>query len=678
MPLPQRKALLTLCQVQRYPIRHTRTRARLFVVLREHFVGYINSERMFRKVNLFEILRGLSDTVESPVLSGLLSMLVRTLPFLDMETVEDAFLKGRDKELLAAMEEYRPKTYNWNVLFTSDKQSRIRGSIHPSLPIDKDITDVIHTSFCKARFRLSHMRLYPSYSHKTIGREARRNLAAAQGIYGVDEHDIPPTTFGLEKLYHHTGMRITGPTEIRWAWTFNILKPRLYYARGPDQYYDSRYIQAIFNVLVDSLPVTHRLERFFTTSMHIDRDEVFIIYDYESFTSKLDEIRNFTTALADFLRGYKVEIVDTYKGVSFVDLGDIMDLFNDACNMYPEFDTSGAIWDKRARLDETCLINHTCGMLGVPGNISSCTLLHGLHLIHVVQSLACKVVGDDAAAKTTMTKEEIVPKLQGIGSINIEKVEAWEEEVLDDNPDDRTWHYVKRPIDRLDSRVFCGTQAIWPSAAYIAHHIDEFHSVIYPPDLNDFRKRVANMLCAFCRQFRDLQEPDERERQIINRFIRWAITKSGLSLKNESGYEVLDSRLAFPIAFEEAVNIDVWLIRIGHMRMRIPEFEYTPDWDYMTKGVKYRGRMSRSVKLARDLGYANVENVDRSFFPRDYPGLFKDWFLKTLPSVQIVDYVVLEDCPEWIMRLIRDENQSYDVGNIDTDSDYSDDEDDWL
>jgi hypothetical protein len=596
------------------------------------------------------------------------------MPFLDVESVEDAFLLGRDKELLAAMEEYRPKIYNWNNLF-SYKYLKLGNPIHPDVEIDVPLAEEIFSAFCRARYRLTTMRLYPSYSHKTIGREASRNLSLIQDLPEICELDIPRTTFGLEKLYHHTGCRITGPTEIRWAWTFNILKPRLYYARGPDQYYDSRYIQAIFNVLVDSLPVTHRFERFFTTSMHIDPDEVLMIYDYESFTSLLDEIRNFTAALADFLRGYEVEIIDTFQGIVITDLGDMMDQFNQACNQSPEFDSSGAIWDKTSRGEDPVLINHTCGMLGVPGNISSCTLLHGIHLIHVVRSLTCKVVGDDAAMKTRMGKEVTTSLLQGIGRINIEKVEAWENLDVSEDMGDHTWHYVKRPIDRVNTRVFCGVQAVWPSAAYVAHFTDKFHTVHYPESGHDFRKRVANMLCAFCRQFRDLPEPQVYEKIVINRFIRWALDVSGLVTRDGSGFKSYYRELVYPIAFEEAVDIDAWLMRIGSVKMTIPEFELIDPPGMIVKGVEYRGFMKRSLKLAVDLGYAVVSRVNRSFFPRDFPDLFKDWFLKLTPFTSVVDFVILEDCPIWIENLIISESHSYDSNDIDSDSDCSSDYD---
>lgn len=130
-----------------------------------------------------------------------------------------------------------------------------------------------------------------------------------------------------------------GPTELRSSWKYNDLKPRVYYAQGPDAYFGSRFIQQLFNKMVDAFPTTNRYTRFSINSLEsLTPNDIMFIYDYSSFTSSLSELKNFTQALANFFRGVDVTIVRSDVGPTLIDLGDLLDNYNATCNINPEYD----------------------------------------------------------------------------------------------------------------------------------------------------------------------------------------------------------------------------------------------------------------------------------------------------------------------------------------------------
>jgi len=329
--LTTRKAILSLTRTQSMPLEGSTTLSRL----REDLDISVTTkvEGTSQVVRLLPLLQRIY-LIQSPVYSGFISMMIRNAPFADYGSVLQSLESTIQKEMLAAMETFHPVQFDWYSLL-APSQDKPRPLL-PGYPCDPAIFGGLRSALVRAKRRLSSATLYPDYGRKSIGREAALNLSClSRTMIGYEEE---PTTRGLERLYHRTGIEICGSTELRWSWKYNDLKPRLYYARGPDVYYASRYIQAVFNEIVDSLPATHRYERHHHASLHLEASNDLFIYDYASFTSKLHEIRNFTHALSDFFRDTEVVIVDTLRGPMIANLGGIIAEFNDACNDFPLFD----------------------------------------------------------------------------------------------------------------------------------------------------------------------------------------------------------------------------------------------------------------------------------------------------------------------------------------------------
>jgi len=268
--------------------------------------------------------------------------------------------------------------------------------------------------------------------------------------------------------------RAEGPCEVRYAWKFNDLKPRVYYAQGATAYYPARYIRDIANSLAEVIPTTSVRTRFTTSRLSpVDATQYLLLYDYSSFTSELTEIRYFLEALADFAKDTEVDVLDTHRGIVRCNLGDMISEYNQICNFDHPMDL-GRIFE----MSSSFVLPHTnAGLLGVYGNIVFSTSLHGLHLCQVCGSdQMCNCVGDDACAKGDLRElEDAITQISSFGSIHPDKFKIWREDSADVG--ENGWQFLKRPIDRLEGHIFVGNLVDLPNLFYICEITDGIHTV---------------------------------------------------------------------------------------------------------------------------------------------------------------------------------------------------------
>jgi len=639
MALQQRKCIVTLSRYQSHPLPGTLAQRQL----KKDLDVFVHSPVQGRMVTLLSLVQSTAE-LESPLLSGFISMMVRCAPILDEEEAEMAIKEGIEKEMIAAIETYHPITLNWGHILHSDSRSRAAIPLIPGYPTDSSISDKIHHALESTKHRLSSTVLYPDYSNKTLGRRASYNMTL---IPQYQDDDPPLSTLGLEQIYHRYGIRIQGETEARWAWKYNDLKPRIYYARGPDQYYASRYIQAIFNIIVDSLPVTGRFERFLAQTIRIPPEDTLFIYDYTSFTSRLHEITNFCEQLGVYYTGTMVTIVDSFQGIKRVDLGDLIREWNNTCQNFPEFATDGLSRDA----SEGEINVHNCGMLGVPGNISSCTFLHGIHLAILLQILLCKVIGDDAIGYGRLdSSKDLHSCLRNLGEISLPKMQAWGPN-LDDRDDivDSTWNYTKRPIDRTGDRVFIGEQVVFPSLGMLLSWSDKFHRSIPASDEYHRMKKVANSLLSFARQF-DSRDLSEDEWTFVNRFVDVVAKKSGLAeYHNKPGGKIL----LYPQRVDTGRVVDDMIEDRWDYVVEIPEHENPSCRREEPRRLEtFISPSHRMVKLMKDLGHADVRPRRKRVLVRDAEEELRSFFSKSRELVPMYDVYIFETCPDWMFEFL--------------------------
>jgi hypothetical protein len=488
LDINKRKILLSMTRIQVPLSRSSYMRSRFGGILLEEIVVVTPSGKsrgkVLSKMDFSDFICSTEALYASPIICGVISAAVRTSPYEDYTSVIETRDESIGKEISAAFTYSRPERFNYQVIFGSSPAHRHMcwSARHPPRPT---IAKSLHDDFIRAKSQIHNMTIFPDRGTKTVGRETSK--AFQEAIREVPElfellEVQEVTASNLEKMYHWTGHQIQGPTEVRSAWKYSQLKPRVYYARGGNAFHSSKYIQPIWNILLDAIEETHRQNRFQPPkNFMLGPDDICIIYDYPSFTSLLDELKAFTEELANFLRGTIVRILDTREGFISVDVGDLFEDYNSNCNMWPEIDLSRFL----PFMDVPT--HHTTGMLGVSGNIFSCTGLHGINLRFCSDIDDSRTVGDDGKAYVRVRRpedqrdavEEFIYQTNALGEIVEEKSAIFHDIEIEQEKQLESWHFVKRPFWRLGSRMISGNLVTFPALDNILNLPDDgFHFIL--------------------------------------------------------------------------------------------------------------------------------------------------------------------------------------------------------
>jgi hypothetical protein len=314
--------------------------------------------------------------------------------------------------------------------------------------------------------------LYPAYQRrKNMSRETAQGLFE-RGYRNGDKEWWDFSTGDLERHYAMTGEKILGHCEMRTAWTYNILKPRAYYCIGGTDYWASRYIKPIAIDFMNANPVTHTKRRMdpCQISVHLDPEDWIALWDLESFTTSLVELREFLFYTARFLesdprcRQRPIQVFDSYQGVISMDIWTLLDDYNETVNQFSEF-TMMRLIDKYmfdCENPEQC--QASSGMLGVPGNIGLSTALHGLHVLPLVDRNKGVGVGDDEMCGIPEDPMRcLYPHVQQIGKLELSKTGTIPPQ---SETSSMTEKFVKRGITRTRDDLYLDKLFDFPLLAY--------------------------------------------------------------------------------------------------------------------------------------------------------------------------------------------------------------------
>jgi len=418
---------------------------------------------------------------------------LRIAPGLDEEDVRRMTLETVAKELTAAVNLFDHAPIDYTSILSDNPLDRAIPFCN-RFPASEEVATDTYIKMCGLRTKLSNSTLFPRGGSKTVGRKVAENFWISYTASGQTfKHDgsmksaeTQVTVDDCLRLYQETGGYPAGPVEVRASWKYSQITPRIYYARGGDVQVAAQYMQGVANTIIDEFPEVHRLDRFSPPSDPLDDDDVEIIYDYASFTSSLDAIKGFVDYLSVFFTGTKVLVVDPWIGLIAMDLGYLFAEYNRVCNHYQDFDIS------RLSLTEAheSIFQHTCGMLGVEGNIILATLLHGLFLRFIAGLRRSKAVGDDAkfhhrtsdGKLSSWDREYAHWMLAGLGKLQPEKMFAFES----DPAVEQVYRYVKRPLFRDGNIMISGLLIPLPSQIPLTGALDGYHTVT-PSDTNPCR-----------------------------------------------------------------------------------------------------------------------------------------------------------------------------------------------
>lgn len=314
--------------------------------------------------------------------------------------------------------------------------------------------------------------LYPTVQRK---KSVGRDTAELYMQYHPEIHrhgDVK--TVHLEKHYYETGVMLPGPSEMRVAWKFNDLKPRIYYAQGGDAHFAGRYAKRLAIALMESNPITEmKRRRNPDYYLSMDEDEYLTYWDYESFTTNLSELKYFlyyvALSLTD-LAVHDLRIFDYREGLIHVSPVDVLMQYNESVNVQAQFSVHRIV--ERFGLEVTgsshLFRQQNSGMLGVAGNIGFSTGNHGYVLLETVGPDKGVCVGDDAfGIGRDKPDDEIIPAMSELGPIHRDKFGCL------DPGEEGPFRFLKRAFYRNpDGSFFKEELLVFPLAPFIDGDMD--------------------------------------------------------------------------------------------------------------------------------------------------------------------------------------------------------------
>jgi hypothetical protein len=560
--------------------------------------------------------------LRTPTLRGLLSLYLRSIRLDDEQDAADALAKGLTKELRTTQSTTRVATLSYP--FLSSWQHAATIPMHSDIPFRPFVQVYMACTLRRWRSQLSRYLLLPQCSYKSIGYISENNLLRDAGIHLDPSVKYHTSTAVLETHYMMTGRQVEGPCEVRAAWKYSQLKPRIYYAIGASDYFAARYTWRIFDSLQRSFKSSDPFHRFtFHRFPEIDfTSEVFLIYDYTSFTSNLVDFPRFCHELAAFLRGYKVNVFDSRVGLVEEDLGDILEQYNRVCNVGGAFDVSRVLTFPDGT-DRVVLHHHVAGMLGVYGNITGSTALHGIVGIMVAGSEdRMNAIGDDAAGIFRISEMgigDIKTAIRTLGDIEEDKFEVWEE---DQNfvGEGIGWKFVKRPLNVEDQVITSGWMPDFPIYPVLLNEEDDAHDSVPQPYEIRRRSAIRQSVRLMESMKRNLDRVDDQDIQVVLEYLRWLFGKLRLPVhgtlpagKHRSKipmepFAYSDEFLATPVLVEESIKNGWWATlcdnvdtETGYLRLPVeaPQ-EVLPD--ELIQGDVYVGRSRKIYGLLENIG----------------------------------------------------------------------------
>lgn len=438
----------------------------------------------------------------NPVLCSALSYFCRAETPSNIAEFREIHFQSIIKEIGATQQGDRQQQLNYRGLTTDSREPIQEERFFGSEEVIRRFKEGIY-SLEKKLTRDSG--IYPIYYPYYNG---KKNIGYKTQVEYLVHHGQDPnsafrniTTLDLIKTYYEEGYLPSGPLEVRTAWRFNDLSPRVYYCLGGDAFRDGLYIKEIVAEFLQLLPSTHPFSRFDVQRIGlISPEEVLITYDYTSFTTSLSELKFFLWYLGTYLQGMKVQVLDVYHGLTSKDLGSMILDYNKAINHHQEFDVSrleGAYTEG----SQDIYWQGLSGSLGVQGNIAFSTLNHGVALggfTNTPEKDSC--VGDDALFKTHFSLcVAALTCVIKLGLMHPDKITVISPPVLNENiketMENAAFKYLKRPLN------------VDPEGRILTGFLDDFPNVsllLFPEGdgvHNAARQDAFGLVKSFCTQW---------------------------------------------------------------------------------------------------------------------------------------------------------------------------------
>lgn len=347
---------------------------------------------------------------------SLFSMLVRSAPA-STRDIEDTIRAGFQKELLATLDIWSQEQlffyedligHHYDHIKTSSEWRRLSASVV------RDFIDRVH----------QRSMYFPDYSRsKNVAYSTAEAYLLHKGYLDRDIGSVTPSE--LLRHYAETGETFEGPCEMRQAFRFNDLKPRVYFAQGGTALFSSLYMKKIATSLLESLEATQmrkRQEPMDYMSQVSEKEDHIVLWDLSAFTSRLSEFKFFLWHLARYIQrdplgNKKIRFFDYHQGVIQIRLWEYLDQYIEANAIAAQYTIDR--FREYCTEDNPLIFSANGGLLGVPGNIGFSMFLHGMITTRYIgRHGVC--IGDDAVASTRVPNAIIEP-IQTLGDIAMDK-----------------------------------------------------------------------------------------------------------------------------------------------------------------------------------------------------------------------------------------------------------------
>jgi len=293
---------------------------------------------------------------------------------------------------------------------------------------------------------------------------------------------------------------------MKQVWYPSQLTPRTYFAWGGSAISSSAHLRSFFNDLADQFPPTHRHNRVQPNWLYDVSVPPggFFFYDLTSFTSWFHEQTPFLEALARYFTGTGVFVVGPNLSLVWCDVGALIYDYIGRCNEFPPFIISKSTGGYGPDNDFLSLRHMCAGFLGVPGNLVTCTLPHGLAMASRFDNARqLQVPGDDVGGSFWSPLDLVDKKIcaSTLGVLQMDKVYDTSGIAV----------YLKRLVKNRGQSITLADMLIHPLLPFLTNNTSDTTAISSPyrlpnPDL--IVKRACSVMVSFMRDLWNLTKGD--------------------------------------------------------------------------------------------------------------------------------------------------------------------------
>jgi hypothetical protein len=410
---------------------------------------------------------------------------------------------------------------------------------------------------------------------------------------------------------------------MKQRWYPSQLLPRTYFSWSGTDIAVAGYLRNFFNDLGDCFAPTHRHKRVQPDWLQSESlsHMGFLFYDLTSFTSWFHEQEPFLRSVANRFRNVTVYLVGEDLTLSQHDLGSLIDGYTDHTSSFSKFVVNASLIGSDAGDVE---YTHQCaGFLGIPGNLITCTIPHGLALASLfADPHELQVPGDDVGAAFSSLNDARDKMLcaSTLGVLQFDKVYRQPELCI----------YLKRLVLDLGNRISLAPMLIYPLLPYLVNPQErDYRSNRFKlPDRKRIIPRAASVLVSFHRDLWRLTKGDidPDSANIIRLFLRRIHDMVGLPLGaifqgRVYGVDDPDDRNLYPdVTMKFPVDDDEFMYRnpdlyfasrfITRMTIRgVQDVELSGHFEELKEGETVIVNNSKSWRFLEDMGYVRILGI---------------------------------------------------------------------